>query len=144
MAWQTRFHGNDIHAITRQPPVTTIEVLLEAVLSVGSALRLYSEDPSLAECRSVGWMKWSRVLVSERVQLSSAREVEKRQRYSQLAVDEEFCMGGSDKRTWAWESEEFPLLEAVARVWLSRSQQAQKSHSECYGDSEMLILAVAL
>jgi hypothetical protein len=36
-------------AITRQPPITTIEKLLEAVLSVASAPRLYSEDPRLAE-----------------------------------------------------------------------------------------------
>jgi hypothetical protein len=41
-------HVNDIRAIPRQPPITT-EKLLEAVFSVGSAPRLYSEDPRLAE-----------------------------------------------------------------------------------------------
>jgi hypothetical protein len=31
---------------------------------------------------------------------------------------QEFCMGGCDKRTWAWKAEVSPLLEAVAREWL--------------------------
>jgi hypothetical protein len=38
-----------IQAITRQQQPTAIEKLLEAVFSVGSALRLYSEDPKTAE-----------------------------------------------------------------------------------------------
>jgi hypothetical protein len=37
-------HVNDIQAIARQPPETTIKGMLEAVISVGSAPRLYSED----------------------------------------------------------------------------------------------------
>jgi hypothetical protein len=55
-------HVNDIRAI-RQPPVTTIEKLLEAVYSVGSAPRLYSEDPRPAE-----WVSWGLAVES-----SSAR-----------------------------------------------------------------------
>jgi hypothetical protein len=38
-------HVNNIRAIARQPPLTTIEKLLEAVFSVGSTPRLYNEDP---------------------------------------------------------------------------------------------------
>jgi hypothetical protein len=41
-------HVNNIRAIARQPPIT-VEGLLEAVFSVGSAPRLYSEDSRLAE-----------------------------------------------------------------------------------------------
>jgi hypothetical protein len=41
-------HVNDIRAIARQAPIT-IEKMLEAVFSVGSAPRLYSEDPRPAE-----------------------------------------------------------------------------------------------
>jgi hypothetical protein len=36
-------------SITREPPMTAIEGLLEAVFSVGSTLRLYSEDLRPAE-----------------------------------------------------------------------------------------------
>jgi hypothetical protein len=42
-------HVSDIPTISRQPPIATREELLEAVFSVGSAHRLYSEDPRLAE-----------------------------------------------------------------------------------------------
>jgi hypothetical protein len=38
-------HVNDIRPVARQPPIITIEKLLEALYSVGSAPRLYSEDP---------------------------------------------------------------------------------------------------
>jgi hypothetical protein len=38
-------HINDIQAIVSQQPITTIEKLLEAGVSVGFDLRLYSEDP---------------------------------------------------------------------------------------------------
>jgi hypothetical protein len=40
-------HVNDIQTIARQQPI--IEKLLEEVFSVGSAPRLYSEDPRPAE-----------------------------------------------------------------------------------------------
>jgi hypothetical protein len=40
---------NDIRDIAMHPPIKTIERLLEAVFSVGSTSRLYSEDPSPAE-----------------------------------------------------------------------------------------------
>jgi hypothetical protein len=42
-------HVNDIRAIGRQPPIAAIEKRLEAVFSVGSAPRLYREDPRPAE-----------------------------------------------------------------------------------------------
>jgi hypothetical protein len=42
-------HVNDIRTVVRQPPITTIEELLEAVFSVESAPRLFSEDPRPAE-----------------------------------------------------------------------------------------------
>jgi hypothetical protein len=38
-------HVNNICAIARQPPITAVVGLLEAVFSVGSTPRLYSEDP---------------------------------------------------------------------------------------------------
>jgi hypothetical protein len=41
-------HVNDIWAIAKRPPITT-EKLLEEVFSVGSAPRLYSEDPRPGE-----------------------------------------------------------------------------------------------
>jgi hypothetical protein len=40
---------NNIRAIAKYPPLTTIEGLLEAVFSVGSAPKLYSEDSRPAE-----------------------------------------------------------------------------------------------
>jgi hypothetical protein len=43
------FPGNDVRSIARQPPITTIEELLEGVFSVGSAPRVYSEDCRPAE-----------------------------------------------------------------------------------------------
>jgi hypothetical protein len=46
---------NDIQAITRQLPITTIEKLLKMVFSVGSAPRLYIKDPKLAEKSVEGW-----------------------------------------------------------------------------------------
>jgi hypothetical protein len=42
-------HVNDIRAIAWQPPITAIEKLMDAVFSLVSALRLYSEDPRPAE-----------------------------------------------------------------------------------------------
>jgi hypothetical protein len=42
-------HVDDIRANAKQPPITTIEKLLEAVFSVGFAPRLYSEGPKPAE-----------------------------------------------------------------------------------------------
>jgi hypothetical protein len=44
---------NDIRAIARQPPVTTTEGYLEAMFSVGTASRLYSEEPKPVECSEV-------------------------------------------------------------------------------------------
>jgi hypothetical protein len=38
-------HVNSVRAIARQPPITTVEGLMEEVFSVESAPRLYSEDP---------------------------------------------------------------------------------------------------
>jgi hypothetical protein len=42
-------HVNDTRDIARQQPIITIEKLLEAVFSVGSAPRLCSEDTKPAE-----------------------------------------------------------------------------------------------
>jgi hypothetical protein len=46
----TLLYNSDIWATARQPSITTVEGLLEAVFTVGSAPRLYSEDPSAVEC----------------------------------------------------------------------------------------------
>jgi hypothetical protein len=50
----------------------------------------------------------------------------------QLSVG--FWMGGCEGGTWAREAEESPLLEAVAREMLMRTQQAGKKLSGCCGD----------
>jgi hypothetical protein len=42
------------------------------------------------------------------------------------------------------ETEESPLLEAVAREWLVKMQQAGKRLSGCIGDCELWRLAIAL
>jgi hypothetical protein len=42
-------HVNNIRAIAKQQPITTIEELLKAAFSVGSAPRPYNEDPRPAE-----------------------------------------------------------------------------------------------
>jgi hypothetical protein len=47
-------HVNNIRANARQPPITITEKGLEAVFSVGSAPRLYSEDPRPAERLKLG------------------------------------------------------------------------------------------
>jgi hypothetical protein len=39
---------------------------------------------------------------------------------------EEFCMGDCEDRTWAYEAEESPLLEVVARERLLKTQQAER------------------
>jgi hypothetical protein len=60
--------GKQVNAprtVARQPPITTIEKLFEAVFSVGSAPRLYSEDPRPAEwvqLRDIHWIvaTWAR------------------------------------------------------------------------------------
>jgi hypothetical protein len=58
------------------------------------------------------------------VQLTSAREAEKKWRYSSAdsELTESFCTGGCEDITWAREAEEFPLLEAVARERLMKTQ----------------------
>jgi hypothetical protein len=45
-----------------------------------------------------------------------------------------FYTGGYEESTWAHEAEEFPLLEAVARERLVKTEQAGKGLSGCYGD----------
>jgi hypothetical protein len=45
----------------------------------------------------------------------------------------EFCTGGCEERTWASETEDSPLLEAVARERRVRAQQAGKRLSGCCG-----------
>jgi hypothetical protein len=46
---ETNTHISNIPATARQPPITKIEELLRTVFSVGSAPRLYNEDPRPAE-----------------------------------------------------------------------------------------------
>jgi hypothetical protein len=60
-------HINDIRDIAGQPSITTIEGLWEAVFSVGSAPRLYSEHPRPAECSLVEFREVKSWLVSELV-----------------------------------------------------------------------------
>jgi hypothetical protein len=45
-------HVNNIRAIARQTPLTTIEGFLEDMFSVEFSPRLYSKDPKLAACSS--------------------------------------------------------------------------------------------
>jgi hypothetical protein len=60
------------------------------------------------------------------VQLSSAREAEKRWCYSWVDNWQESWTGDCGKRTWTCEVEESPLLVAIAREWLVKTQQAGK------------------
>jgi hypothetical protein len=53
--------------------------------------------------------------------------------YSWVDSWQEFCTGGCDKRTWAREAEESPLLEAVARERLVKTA-GWKRLSGCCGD----------
>jgi hypothetical protein len=93
------------------------------VFSVGSTQRLHNEDPRPAE------------LITERElrvsSSSSARKTGKRWRYSYLIVGswkswQEFCSGDCDKSTRAREAKESPLLEAVVRERLLKTQQTGK------------------
>jgi hypothetical protein len=148
--------------------MTTIQELLEAVFRVGSAPRLYSEHPRQFSWSIVGWksasgektrrLMWNGCQPGTQsvenwelaVQLSSAREAQKRWRYSwvdswQLTVDksstrepqkrwryswvdswQEFWMGDYDKGIWGREADESALLEAVAMERLLETQQAGK------------------
>jgi hypothetical protein len=56
----------------------------------------------------------------------------------------EFCTGGCEERTWAFEIEESPLLEAVAREWLVKTQQAGKGLACAVVVCELWRLAVVL
>jgi hypothetical protein len=75
------------------------------------------------ELSAVQWSEvtWSSCLVSERVQLSEEKTRRfvwnGRQPGTQLVELswQELCTGCCDKRTWAWEAEESPSVEAVAR-----------------------------
>jgi hypothetical protein len=46
----------------------------------------------------------------------------------------EFCTGACDKRVRAREAKEAPLLEAVAREWILKTQQAGRRLNGCSGD----------
>jgi hypothetical protein len=59
-------------------------------------------------------------------------------------VENEFCTGGCEERTLAREAEESPLLEAVAREWLVKTQQAGKCLSGAVAICELWRLAMAL
>jgi predicted amidophosphoribosyltransferase len=60
------------------------------------------------------------------VELSSAREVRRNGVIVKLIVDKISAWGGSDKRTYARETENSPQLETVARERLVKTQQAGK------------------
>jgi hypothetical protein len=94
------------------------------VLSARSAPRIYKEG------------NWGN-------QLSYAREAEKRWRYSWVVSWQEFCIKGSKDRAWACEAEESPLLVAVTRKWLVKTQ-AGKALAGAGVICELWILAVAL
>jgi hypothetical protein len=49
-----------------------------------------------------------------------------RQSWSNSDFVRQFCTGGCEERTWAREAEESPLLEAVTREGLVKTQQAGK------------------
>jgi hypothetical protein len=101
---------------------TTTWLLMESVFSIRSVQHGYKEG------------NWSNPISwGVAVQLSSAKEAEKRWCYSWVVTDKEFCVGGCDKRTWSGEVEESPLLEAVARERLLQIQQAGKILSGCCG-----------
>jgi hypothetical protein len=46
----------------------------------------------------------------------------------------EFCTGGCEDRTSVREAEESPLLEAIAREWVMKTQQAGKRLRKCCSD----------
>jgi hypothetical protein len=66
------------------------------------------------------------------VQLSSAREADKRWRYNYVELR---VMGYSpESNDLSTEAGEFPMLEAVARERLMKTQQVGKRFSGCRGD----------
>jgi hypothetical protein len=112
-------HINNIQATARQPPITIVEGLLEAVFSVGSALKQEPQS-SWVQCSAFqfSWVKWSEVkwsswLKSERVQLWNIHQT---------------------PTMWEQEAEESPLLETVAGEWLLKTQMVGKRLSRCCGD----------
>jgi hypothetical protein len=125
-------HINNIQAIARQPPITTIEELLRAVFSVGSAPGLYNEDPRPAQWNwgsSAENRQSSSRAVSESVegwQFSWALQGRLRRECAIFQVTVEFWTCSCDKRTWARKAEESPLLEAIASEQLVKIQQAGK------------------
>jgi hypothetical protein len=82
--------------------------------------------------------------VGQPVQLSSAKEAEKRWRCSWVDSWQEFCTGVCDKRTRASEAEESPLLDAVTSERLVNTQQAGKGLAGSVVFCEVWRLAVAL
>jgi hypothetical protein len=59
-------------------------------------------------------------------------------------IDKDVCTGGCDKRTCAREIEEAPMLEAVTRERLVKTQQAGKGMEGALVICELWKLAVAL
>jgi hypothetical protein len=105
----------------------TKEELLETMFPVGTAPRLYNEEPRPAEGITES--------AECRVQLSSWSEAEKRRRSSSVEGTDgrQFWIRVAEGRTWEREAEESPLLEAVARNhW--RRQAGWKRLSGCYGE----------
>jgi hypothetical protein len=60
------------------------------------------------------------------------------------SVESELCTGGCEDRTWACEAEEYPLLEAVTRERLMKTQQAGRGLAGAVVICELWILVVTL
>jgi hypothetical protein len=61
-----------------------------------------------------------------------------------VQFDSEFCMGDCEDRTWEREAEQSPLLEAVTRERLMKTQQAGKGLAGTVVICELWWLAVVL
>jgi hypothetical protein len=100
----------------------TIEKLLKAVFSVGSASRVYNEDTGPAERINEREL---RVRISVKL-CKGGWEGTALRLVDSWGNWEEFCKGGCAKGTWERGAEESQLLQAVARERLLKTQQAGK------------------
>jgi hypothetical protein len=62
----------------------------------------------------------------------------------QLGQPSQFCTGVCEERTWAREAEKSPLIEAVARERLVKTQQDEKGLADAVVIYELWRLAVVL
>jgi hypothetical protein len=110
---------------TNQRP--TVEVLLRRCFLFGLRRGYNNENPKPAE---ENWKIWQRVRWDSEIGIEW--------------IDTEFWTGGCDQRTWEREAEESPLLEAVARVRLVKTQQAGKGLACAVVNCEVWRLEIAL